>query len=59
MAHLPDGAISLTTIELKSNNLGTVRQGDICCEASAQHLGKSTQIWDAVMTDEASGKRIA
>ncbi|PBZ54988.1 competence protein ComA [Pseudomonas aeruginosa] len=59
MAHLPEGAISFTTIELKSNHLGTVRQGAICCEASAQHLGKSTQVWDAVVADEVSGKRIA
>lgn len=59
MAHLPEGAISFTTIELKSNHLGTVRQGAICCEATAQHLGSSTQIWDAVVTDEASGQRVA
>lgn len=59
MAHLPQGATSFTTIELKSNHLGTVRQGAIRCEASAQHLGKSTQVWDAVVTDEVSGQRIA
>ncbi|MDT8222662.1 PaaI family thioesterase [Pseudomonas aeruginosa] len=59
IAHLPEGAISFTTIELKSNHLGTVRQGAICCEASVQHLGKSTQVWDAVVADEVSGKRIA
>lgn len=58
-AHLPEGAVSFTTIELKSNHLGTLRQGVLCCEASAQHLGRSTQIWDAVVTDEASGQRIA
>ncbi|MFI8980814.1 PaaI family thioesterase [Ectopseudomonas khazarica] len=53
MAHLPDGAVSFTTIELKSNHLGTARHGTIFCEATAQHLGRSTQIWDAVVTDEA------
>ncbi|EML1093774.1 PaaI family thioesterase [Pseudomonas aeruginosa] len=59
MAHLPEGAISFTTIELKSNHLGTLRQGVICCEALAQHLGRNTQVWDAVVTDEASGQRLA
>ena len=39
MAHLPEGAASFTTIELKSNHLGTVREGAILCVATAQHLG--------------------
>lgn len=59
MAHLPEEALSFTTIELKSNHLSTIRQGAICCEASALHLGRSTQVWDAVVSDEASGKTIA
>jgi len=59
IAHLPDGAQSFTTIELKSNHLGTVREGSIACVATAQHLGRNTQVWDAVVTDEASGRKIA
>lgn len=59
MAHLPAGAQSFTTIELKSNHLGTVREGGIACVATAQHLGRNTQVWDAVVTDEATGKKIA
>lgn len=59
IAHLPDGAQSFTTIELKSNHLGTVRDGSIACIATAQHLGRNTQVWDAVVTDEASGRKIA
>lgn len=59
IAHLPEGAASFTTIELKSNHLGTVREGSIACVATAQHLGKTTQVWDAVVTDEATGKTIA
>ena len=59
LAHLPAGAQSFTTIELKSNHLGTVRDGSIACVATAQHLGKNTQVWDAVVTDEASGRKIA
>lgn len=59
IAHLPDGAQSFTTIELKSNHLGTVKEGGIFCVATAQHLGRNTHVWDAVVTDEASGKKIA
>ena len=59
LAHLPAGAQSFTTIELKSNHLGTVRDGSIACVATAQHLGRNTQVWDAVVTDEASGRKIA
>ena len=59
IAHLPAGAQSFTTIELKSNHLATVREGSISCIATAQHLGKTTQVWDAVVSDEASGKKLA
>ena len=59
LAHLPEGAQSFTTIELKSNHLGTVKDGSIACVAAAQHLGRNTQVWDAVVTDEASGRTIA
>ena len=59
LAHLPEGAQSFTTIELKSNHLGTIREGSIACVATAQHLGRNTQVWDAVVSDEASGRKIA
>ncbi len=57
MASLPEGAKGFTTIELKSNFLGTARDGTIECEAKGVHLGKSTQVWDAEVT--AVGKTIA
>ena len=59
VAHLPEGALSFTTVELKSNHLGTVKEGRIACLATAQHLGRNTQVWDAVVTDEMSGRKIA
>jgi len=59
LAHLPEGARGFTTIELKSNFLGTVREGIILCEATPHHLGRNTQVWDAVVTDETTGKKIA
>lgn len=59
IAHLPEGATSFTTLELKSNFLATVREGVLACEAHAEHQGKTTQVWDAVVTDEASGRKLA
>ena len=56
---LPNGANNFTTIELKSNFLGTARQGAIACTATRLHSGRTTQVWDAEVTDEESGKKIA
>ena len=56
---LPDGANNFTTIELKSNFLGTAREGSIACVATRVHNGRTTQVWDAEVTDETSGKIIA
>ena len=56
---LPDGANNFTTIELKSNFLGTAREGSIACVATKVHSGRTTQVWDATVTDEISGKTIA
>jgi len=59
IATLPAGASGFTTIELKSNFLGTAREGFIRCRATPVHLGRTTQVWDAVVTNEANGARIA
>ena len=59
IAHLPDGAKGFTTIELKSNHLGTALDGTIWVEARPQHLGRTTQVWDAEVTRKADGKAIA
>jgi 1,4-dihydroxy-2-naphthoyl-CoA hydrolase len=56
---LPEGTANFTTIELKSNHLGTAREGAIAVEARLVHGGKSTQVWDATVTDEGTGKTIA
>lgn len=57
IANLPEQAKGFTTIELKSNHLGTALEGTIECEAVGVHLGKSTQVWDATVS--AGGKTIA
>ncbi len=58
-ANLPDGAEGFTTIELKSNFLGTKREGTIKCEATLVHGGRATQVWDATVADAESGKKLA
>jgi uncharacterized protein (TIGR00369 family) len=56
---LPTGAENFTTIELKSNFLNTAREGGIACTATLIHNGRTTQVWDAQVTDETSSKTIA
>jgi 1,4-dihydroxy-2-naphthoyl-CoA hydrolase len=57
--NLPEGATGFTTIELKSNHLGTALEGTIDCVARPAHLGRTTQVWDAVVTHRETGKTIA
>jgi 1,4-dihydroxy-2-naphthoyl-CoA hydrolase len=59
VATLPKGASGFTTIELKSNFLGTAREGAIACRATPVHLGRTTQVWDARVTVEGGDKLIA
>ena len=59
MISLPEGGTSFTTIELKSNFLGTARDGGVAVEAKLVHGGRTTQVWDAVVTSETTGKTIA
>ncbi|MGL4575806.1 MAG: PaaI family thioesterase [Burkholderiaceae bacterium] len=50
VASLPQGASGFTTIELKSNHLGTAREGQIEVAAKLFHGGRTTQVWDAHVT---------
>jgi 1,4-dihydroxy-2-naphthoyl-CoA hydrolase len=60
MASRPEGAVSFTTIELKSNFLSSAREGEtIACEARLTHAGRMTQVWDAEVVNENKGKTIA
>lgn len=49
LAHLPPDATNFTTIELKTNFLGTAREGTIGCTARPVHLGRTTHVWDATV----------
>ena len=59
VANVPAGASGFTTIELKSNFLGTAREGVIACRAVPVHLGRTTQVWDAEVTLEGAERKIA
>ena len=58
-ATLPRGARGFLTVEMKSNLLRAVRDGTVECVAHSIHLGRTTQVWDAVLTHRPSGKAVA
>lgn len=56
---LPKSAAGFTTVELKANFLGTALSGGVSCDARLLHGGRTTQVWDAEVKSEATGKTIA
>jgi uncharacterized protein (TIGR00369 family) len=58
IASLPEGASGFTTVELKTNFLGTALDGTLTCESQRVHGGRTTQVWDATVNEE-SGKTLA
>lgn len=60
MASRPQGAVSFTTIELKSNFLSSGQAGhEIVANGRLVHGGRTTQVWDAEVVNETTGKTIA
>ena len=59
LASLPEQAGGFTTIELKTNFLGTATEGALRCEARMVHGGSRTQVWDATVSREADDRVIA
>ena len=57
LASLPEDASGFTTIELKTNFLGTALEGTIVAEATLAHGGRTTQVWDAIV--RADGRTLA
>jgi 1,4-dihydroxy-2-naphthoyl-CoA hydrolase len=53
ITNLPTGGESFTTIELKANLIGTSKVGYLHCTAQCIHHGRSTQVWDATVKDDA------
>jgi 1,4-dihydroxy-2-naphthoyl-CoA hydrolase len=59
VANLPDGASGFTTVEVKSNFIGTATEGTLIRTATMAHGGRTTQVWDAPVVHQESGKTIA
>ena len=59
VANMPADATGFTTIELKSNHVSTAREGSIVGVATPAHRGKTTQVWDAVVTHKETGRTLA
>ena len=56
----PEGATSFTTVESKANFLGSAQEGEVVAgAASPLHAGRTTQVWDASVTNETTGKAMA
>jgi 1,4-dihydroxy-2-naphthoyl-CoA hydrolase len=58
IASLPEGASGFTTIELKTNFLATALDGTIRVESRLLHGGRTTQVWDATVSND-EGKTLA
>ncbi len=56
---VPEGAQGFTTVELKCNFMSTIREGNVLCEARRVYNGRTTQVWDAELTAEQTGKLMA
>ena len=57
---MPSEAESFTTVEFKSNFLGSVAAGGVILgRARPVHVGRTTQVWDVEVTNEATGRTIA
>jgi uncharacterized protein (TIGR00369 family) len=55
----PEGANGFTTVEVKCNFTGTLREGEAVCVAQLLHGGRTTQVWDASVSDAGSGRLMA
>lgn len=58
--HIDHETTGFTTIELKTNFLGTAREGEtVFGRARPAHLGRTTQVWDVEVRNESSAKMMA
>ena len=58
--NMPKEAASFTTLELKTNFLGSAKSGQrVAGCARPVHVGRTTQVWDVAVTNESTGRTIA
>ena len=58
-AALPDAAHFYTTLDTMTSYVGTAREGVLICKATAKHIGSRTQVWEADVIVQATGKTMA
>lgn len=58
--HWPEGATSFTTVDCSANFVSSAREGDlVMATASPLHTGRTTQVWDATVTNETTERLMA
>jgi 1,4-dihydroxy-2-naphthoyl-CoA hydrolase len=58
--HRPEESASFTTVEAKANFLGSAKEGELVVgRATPRHLGRTTQVWDADIENETTGRPMA
>jgi uncharacterized protein (TIGR00369 family) len=58
--HWPEGAKSFTTVDCSANFVSSAREGDVVmATAKPLHTGRTTQVWDAMVTNETSERLMA
>src|SRR5262245_57183663 len=56
----PPNAASFTTAESKANFLSSAREDEVVTAlATPLHVGSTTQVWDAIVTNESTGRTMA
>jgi len=59
IAHLPEKGKSFTTLELKSNFVKGVKEGNLECHCVSEHLGRTTHVWRVIVSHKETGKQVA
>jgi uncharacterized protein (TIGR00369 family) len=58
--HWPEGAKSFTTIDCSANFISSAREGHhVMATAAPLHIGRTTQVWDATVTNETTERLMA
>ena len=58
--HWPEGASAFTTIESKANFVSSAREDEVVRGvATPLHVGGTTQVWDAEITNDTTGRLMA
>ena len=58
--HWPDGATSFTTVDCSANFISSATEGEqVRATAAPLHTGRTTQVWDARVSNETTGRLMA